>query len=229
MKKENNPENSGINEFEEMYDDFYGGVGDDSCSGSCSTCQGTCSGAAQGFHMPSRTVRIDYFYLDQNVCERGKETAANLEAAIRELTPVLGMTGFQFFLNSVSITTREMARNYRFESSPTIRINGTDLEILLKDGSCVECKDPCIRDMCCRVWICEGKQYEILPKEMLVTAILNQVFGTVDARVQGDMKSGDETDRENETGGETRTERDEPEYRIPKKLERCFQRMDERK
>lgn len=121
---------------------------------------------------------IDFLYLDLSVCERCQGTETNLDAAIREVSTVLKTAGFEIVVNKVNIDSKELSIKYEFLSSPTIRINGNDIELEVKETSCKECGDLCGDDVDCRIWIYENNEYNEPPKEMIVNAILKEVYGS---------------------------------------------------
>ena len=72
--------------------------------------------------------------------------------------------------------SKELAYEYKFLSSPTIRINGKDIEIEVKESSCKECGDLCGDEVDCRVFTYDGKEYSQPPKEFIINAILREVY-----------------------------------------------------
>ena len=73
---------------------------------------------------PAREVDIELLALDLASCTRCVGTLANIEAAIGRLRPVLDATGTAVRLRKTLIESEKQARLHRFETSPTIRING---------------------------------------------------------------------------------------------------------
>ncbi len=147
-----------------------------------------------------RRVEIDFLYLDLNVCTRCKGTDASLDAALVEVSDVLNASGFDVVVNKVNITSRELAIKYEFMSSPTIRVNGRDIEPNVKESSCESCGGLCGGSVDCRVWMRDGTEYAVPPKELIVNAVLREVCS--DART---------------------SDQDKREYRIPHNLEVFFQ------
>lgn len=121
---------------------------------------------------------IDFLYLDLNVCERCQGADKNLEAAVSEVSPVLKAAGYEVIVNKVNITSKELAEEYLFVSSPTLRINGKDITIEVKESNCKDCGDLCGDTVDCRVFTYEGVDYDEPPKEMVINAILKEVYGT---------------------------------------------------
>lgn len=142
-------------------------------SSGCCSCGSGCCGSEQ----EKKQILIDFLYLDLSVCERCQGTENNLDEAIREVAGVLKAAGFEIVVNKVNITSKELAIKYQFLSSPTIRINGNDIELEVKESSCQECGDLCGDDVDCRVWVHEGIEYNEPPKSMIVNAILKEVYG----------------------------------------------------
>ena len=124
-----------------------------------------------------KEIKIDFLYLDLTVCERCQGAESNLDAAIRDVSAVLKAAGFSIHVNSVNITTRELANEYRFLSSPTIRINGKDIALEVKESLCEDCGELCGDAVDCRVWSYQGEEYTEAPREMIVNAILKEIYG----------------------------------------------------
>lgn len=125
-----------------------------------------------------RRVEIDFLYLDLNVCTRCIDTDANLEGAIREVSGVLKMAGFDVVVNKINITSKELAVKHKFLSSPTIRVNGRDIQPNIRESACESCADLCAcgESVDCRVWMHDGIEYTVPPKEFIVNAILREVY-----------------------------------------------------
>lgn len=141
-------------------------------NGCCSNSGGCC-----GTEQEKRKLLIDFLYLDLSVCERCLGTESNLDKAVNEVSVVLKAAGFDVVVNKVNINSKELAIEYKFISSPTIRINGYDIISEVKESSCKECGDLCGDDVECRVWEYDGIEYNEPPKEMIVNSILKEVYG----------------------------------------------------
>jgi hypothetical protein len=69
-----------------------------------------------------------------------------------------------------------------FVSSPTLRVNGRDIALELKESVCESCGDVCGEEgIACRVWTFQGKEYTAAPTAMIVDAVLRAVSGRSDA------------------------------------------------
>lgn len=131
-----------------------------------------------------RRVEIDFLYLDLNVCTRCKGTDASLDAALAEVSDMLRTAGFDVLVNKVNITSRELAVKYEFLSSPTIRVNGRDIEPDVKESLCDSCGDLCRGSVDCRVWTHEGVEYAVPPTELIINAILREVYADTQTSAQ---------------------------------------------
>lgn len=123
-----------------------------------------------------KQIQIDFLYLDLNICERCLGTDKNLDEAINQVSGVLKAAGFDIIINKVNITTKELAIRHEFISSPTIRINGKDIALDVKESLCEDCGDLCGDNVDCRVWTYNGVDYTEPPKELIVNAILKEVY-----------------------------------------------------
>ena len=147
------------------------------CSGTDSSCG--CSSAPQAGDSTKKELNIDFLFLDLNTCERCIATGDTLDEALAALSPALETLNYAVKVNKVNITTRELAEQYRFVSSPTIRVNGVDVSTELKESSCGDCSDisGCSTD--CRVFVYNGKDYEQPPAAMIIEGILHILYGNV--------------------------------------------------
>jgi Domain of unknown function (DUF2703) len=124
-------------------------------------------------------LAIDFMYLDLETCTRCRGTDANLEAALAEVGRVLEAAGAEVSVRKTLVASAEQARALGFVSSPTIRVNGTDLALELRESSCAECGEACACDgtIDCRVWVWQGQEHTAAPTPMIVDAILRGIYG----------------------------------------------------
>lgn len=147
-------------------------------------------------------LRIDFLFLDLENCTRCRGTDRTLESALEAASDVLVSTGTEVAVNKIHVQSAEQARELRFESSPTIRLNGRDVALELRESSCDSegCTDGRGEAINCRVWIHRGREYTEPPVAMIVDAILREVH------------------RESSAASESAAER----YELPENLERFF-------
>ncbi|MDL2219665.1 DUF2703 domain-containing protein [Ruminococcaceae bacterium OttesenSCG-928-O06] len=131
-----------------------------------------------GAEAADKNIRIDFLYLDLNSCERCGNTSAELDNAVSELHGVLDTLGFTLSVNKAQISTPELAEQYHFMSSPTIRVNGKDICADVQENACADCGDLCGSDVECRVFEYEGKEYDAPPKAMIMDSVLKAIYQT---------------------------------------------------
>jgi hypothetical protein len=151
-----------------------------------------------------RKILIAFLFLDLSICTRCKGTEDALDEAICDVGAVLNAAGFEVLVNKIHVNTKELAIQYKFESSPTIRVNGKDIDVDVKESLCECCGDLCGDNVDCRVWTYQGEEYTIPPKALIVNAILAEVYG----------------------GGLPVQEK---EYTLPKNLEAFYEAMEKKK
>jgi hypothetical protein len=122
---------------------------------------------------------IDFMYLDLETCTRCQGTDANLEAALAEVGRVLEAAGAAVSVRKTLVASAEQAQMLGFVSSPTIRVNDTDIALELRESSCAECGEACACDggIDCRVWVWQGQEHTAAPTAMIVDAILREAYG----------------------------------------------------
>jgi len=123
-----------------------------------------------------KPVKIEYLYLDLNTCNRCIGTDQVLEEVIAQIAPALTLAGYSVSYRKFEISTAQLAVEYRFLSSPTIRVNGHDIFGAVQETDCACCGEISGTAMDCRVFEYGGETYEAPPKAMLAEAILRGVF-----------------------------------------------------
>ena len=145
-------------------------------SGGCS-CGPGCCGSVLEPQEKKRQISIDFLYLDLSVCTRCQGTDQSLDDALSEVSKVLEATGAEVVVSKINVTSEELATRHEFVSSPTIRVNGRDIQMEVKESLCESCGDLCGEDVDCRVWVYQGNEYTVPPKAMIIEAILKEVYG----------------------------------------------------
>lgn len=125
-----------------------------------------------------KRLLIEFMFIDLTVCDRCMGTDASLEEAVSEVANVFKATGYEIEVCKILVETEEQARELGFVSSPTIRINGQDIQLDVKESLCESCGDVCGEDVDCRVWVWQGQEYTTPPKAMIIEAILKHVYGS---------------------------------------------------
>ena len=142
------------------------------CSGSSACC-----GNTDEIKLIRNQIIIDFLYLDLNVCTRCQGAESSLDEAIKDVAKVLEAMGSDLRVNKINVSTPELAVKHQFLSSPTIRVNGHDIQLEFKESMCESCGDLCGDVVDCRVWIYQGQEYTIPPKAMIIEGILKVLYG----------------------------------------------------
>ena len=124
-----------------------------------------------------KRVLVEYLYLDLSACDRCIGTEGVLDEVVTTLTPALRLAGYEVEYEKIQMDTADIAKRYRFLSSPTIRVNGQDVCQSVVENSCGCCSDLSGTDVSCRVFEHDGGAYEVPLKDMLAEAILKTVYG----------------------------------------------------
>ena len=135
-----------------------------------------CSSATE--EMGNKKILLEYLYLDLDVCNRCIGTEQVLDEVVTTLTPAIQLGGFEVEYRKIKMETPELAQQYQFESSPTIRINGKDICLNVQENPCDCCSDISGTNVDCRTFEYKGQSYEVPPKEMLAEVILQAVFSS---------------------------------------------------
>ena len=137
----------------------------------------SCNGNPATGELSAKNLSIDFLFLDLNICERCIATGDTLEEALKVLAPIFEKLNYVVKVNKVNIETKELAEQYRFVSSPTIRANGIDICTEVKENYCKDCVDLCGESVDCRVFVYDGKDYEKPPAAMIIDGILRALYG----------------------------------------------------
>lgn len=147
-------------------------VKEESTTSKCGCGDKGCSSTKE---IAKQTLHIDLLYLDLTVCSRCKTTESTLLQSLDELETILVSSGFDVLVNKIHIDSLTKAIKYRFESSPTIRLNGKDIISQTLESNCEDCGDLCGDTVDCRDWIYEGVRYKEPPKPLIIREILRKI------------------------------------------------------
>lgn len=172
----------------------------------CGCNTGCCEDIEESQMEEGKKIIIDFLYLDLYICTRCQGTDEGLDKAIEDVVAVLKLTGIEVVVNKIHIINKEMAIQHKFVSSPTIRVNGRDIQMEVKESLCESCGDLCGDDVDCRVWVYKEKEYNVPPKAMIIDAILQAVYG--------DSKTSVEDENNKET------------YKLPENLRKFFESIE---
>lgn len=119
------------------------------------------------------SVNIELLYLDVDICARCRETDDNLDAAIAQVEQELKAAGVAVRLLRRHVTSEAEALALGLEISPTIRVNGRDIQLNWQANGCHECTDLAggKEEVACRIWNWQGEEHFAAPVAMIVAAV----------------------------------------------------------
>jgi hypothetical protein len=169
--------------------DDLGCCGQD-CCGAEDDAEGEAGRSEIDVSAPERNLDIEFLYLDLSVCERCQGTEVGLEDALVEVSRVLELSGVSATVRKTHVQTEEQARALGFVSSPTIRINGQDIQVDrgnpmdVKESPCGCGSALCGEEIDCRDWVYRGDEFETSPVGLIVAAILREAFAPEEAAAE---------------------------------------------
>ena len=140
-------------------------------------CSGKAETAASESESETKRINIEFLYLDLDVCDPCKSSESATVAALEEVANVLRATGAEIELNRIRVESLEQAIALGFQTSPTIRVGGRDLQLNFKESHCQTCSELSGTETNCRIWDFQGCEHKSLPKAMLIEAVLREIFG----------------------------------------------------
>ena len=140
------------------------------------------AGPASGGTESRPPVEIDFHFLDSEVCGRCRDTSTHLDTALETLRPVAELLGLRLDVRKTKVESAQQARELGFVSSPTIRVNGTDIAPEIEESVCEPCGDlcGCGEDFQCRVWRWRGEVHRAAPAGLIAEAVLRALVGRPD-------------------------------------------------
>lgn len=116
-------------------------------------------------------LKIEFLYYDKTTCKRCISTDRSVRLTLKELRKAIEGT-------KVKINFKEKKLpSSKIHLSPTILINGKDIEKVLnrnsklKSNLCSDCCKLSGHSVNCRTFTYKGKNYNYIPKEMIMEAI----------------------------------------------------------
>lgn len=128
---------------------------------------------------PTRTLQIEFLFLDLDTCTRCRATDATLLEAIARARPALDAAGVAVNITKTLVGSEAQAQALGFVSSPTIRINGVDIAGELVESACDNCSETCACNggVDCRDWLWQGQRSHEPPLGLIVEAIMRHAGG----------------------------------------------------
>jgi hypothetical protein len=124
-----------------------------------------------------KQMYVELLAIDMSTCERCVPTGQEVRKAIETVRPVAEAMGKEIIYIEKVVSSADEAIMLGLQSSPTIRINGMDIEQDIEESKCASCSD--IADgtpVDCREWHYKGKVYFHPPVQMLTEAITAELL-----------------------------------------------------
>lgn len=119
----------------------------------------------------SEDISIEFQYYDKSICSRCKSTNDSVKLTLKELTQAIKDNHLKVRLKETRLPESKI------HLSPSIIINGKDIEKIVNKNSiknsnaCVDCCSLAGHTVNCRTFTYKGKNYDYIPKEMIMDAI----------------------------------------------------------
>jgi hypothetical protein len=116
-------------------------------------------------------LKIEFLYYDKNTCKRCASTDKSVKLTLKELKKAIKDTKVK-----INFKERKLPES-KTHLSPSVLINGEDVEKLLNKNSelksnvCSDCCQLSGHSVNCRTFNYRGKNYNYIPKEMIMEAI----------------------------------------------------------
>jgi hypothetical protein len=126
----------------------------------------------------SKVLNIDLIVIDLKTCQRCVPTGDQLRTAVRLLAPVADALGIDLRHREIVVETPEQAKEHALLSSPTIRLNGRDIDQHIRESLCESCGDLTNNNTAvdCREWHYRGKVYSAAPLPLLIESIMGAML-----------------------------------------------------
>jgi hypothetical protein len=121
-----------------------------------------------------RTVTVDFLYLDNESCERCIGTEDALQVALERVEPILESLDVGITVRAIHVSTLNAAEATQLAVSPTIRINGRDIQPDYIQNTCDSCGDLCACEgnVDCRLWQYRGEEHSAAPVGLIVESLV---------------------------------------------------------
>lgn len=146
------------------------------CGSGCCGSAETAGGAAK-VGKSSKKLEVELLVIDLEVCARCVPTGEQLRRAVELITPAATAAGVDITYRETVVQTPEEAKARALLSSPTIRINGRDIEQDIRESECESCGDLTeggVR-VDCREWHYRGEVYSAAPLQFLIESLMDAI------------------------------------------------------
>ena len=125
-----------------------------------------------------KVLKVDLLVIDLSTCKRCVPTGDQLKRAVSLLDPVAEALGIELKHREMVVQTPQEAKDHALLSSPTIRLNGRDINQDIRESLCESCGDLTENNTMvdCREWHYRSKVYYAAPLPLLVEAIMGAML-----------------------------------------------------
>lgn len=123
----------------------------------------------------TKTLDVELLVIDLEVCARCVPTGEQLRRAVELVTPAADAMDIGISYRETVVQTPEEAAARALLTSPTIRINGRDIEQDIRESECESCGDLTEGDakIDCREWHYHGRVYSAAPLPLLIESLMD--------------------------------------------------------
>ncbi|MEM0923976.1 MAG: DUF2703 domain-containing protein [Pseudomonadota bacterium] len=123
---------------------------------------------------PDTMLRLDFLFLDETICAPCTRTGRALDQATKIVAAPLAALGTRLEITRIHVASRAAAVERRLEISPTLRLDGSDIDPYRTQWKCVTCGGPAggATTVNCRTWHWRSETYAAAPVGLLIEAIL---------------------------------------------------------
>lgn len=133
--------------------------------------------ARQKPHKQKKLI-VELLVIDLETCERCVPTQARLDAAIIAVKPAAQALDIEIEKKVAILTQANEALLRGLKTSPTIRINGRDIDADIRESPCASCGSLAGNGtrIDCREWHYKGEVHSAAPIPLLVEALLQSML-----------------------------------------------------
>jgi hypothetical protein len=134
-------------------------------------------GAEEADQRKRRILRVELLAVDLKTCARCVPTGKRLEAALGLLREVAEALGIELEYSPKVVASRDEALRRALRTSPTIRLNGRDIDPEVAESACESCGRIAGGALVnCREWRYRGKTYSAAPLSLLLESLMSAML-----------------------------------------------------
>ena len=122
-----------------------------------------------------KVLEVDFLFLDKSVCEPCGGTEDALSKAIDLVKMPLNNMGIVTKVNKIHVLNNKIAIAEKFVTSPTIRVNGKDIDPAQTEDDCPSCGTLAGDNISvdCRTWHWQNEVFQSAPVGKIVEEIMS--------------------------------------------------------